>query len=42
MALNDVEKLKNLLKSEKKDENDEGIKYILKIIENKKNEDIRK
>lgn len=41
LALNDVEKLKNLLKNEKKDENDEGIKYILKIIENKKNEDIK-
>ena len=41
LALKDLEQLKELLKSEKKDINDEGIKYILKIIENKKNEDIK-
>ena len=41
LALKDLEKLKNILKNEKKDENDEGIKYILKIIENKQNQDIK-
>ncbi len=41
LALKDVEKLKELLKKEKKDINDEGVKYILKLIENKKNQDIK-
>ena len=41
LALKDLEKLKELLKSEKKDINDEGIKYIEKLIENKRNEDIK-
>jgi tetratricopeptide (TPR) repeat protein len=41
LALKDLEKLKNLLKNDKKDENDEGVKYILKLIENKQNQDIK-
>ena len=41
LALKDVEKLKELLKNEKKDINDEGVKYILRLIENKKNQDIK-
>ena len=41
LAMQDLEKLKELLKNEKKDINDEGVKYILKIIENKKNEDMK-
>ena len=41
LALKDLEKLKELLKNEKKDINDEGVKYILKLIENKKNQDIK-
>ena len=41
LATKDLEKLKELLKNEKKDINDEGVKYILKLIENKKNEDIK-
>ena len=41
LALNDLEKLKELLKNEKKDINDEGVKYILKLIEKKKKEDIK-
>ena len=41
LALKDVEKLKEILKNEKKDINDEGVKYILRLIENKKNADIK-
>ena len=41
LASKDLENLKELLKNEKKDINDEGVKYILKLIENKKNEDIK-
>jgi len=40
LALNDLEKLKELLKKDKKNEDDEGVKFILKLIESKKNEDI--
>ena len=36
LASKDLENLKELLKNEKKDINDEGVKYILKLIENKK------
>ena len=39
MALNDINILKDLLKKDKK-ENDEGVKFILNLIENKKNQDI--
>ena len=41
MALNDLDKLKELLKKDKKNIDDEGVKYILQLIENKKNEDIK-
>ena len=41
LALSDLDELKELLKKDKKDADDEGIKYILKLIENKKNEDIK-
>ena len=41
LALNDLEKLKELLKKDKKNEDDDGVKYILKLIEDKKNEDIK-
>lgn len=41
LALKDLEKLKDILKNEKKDTNDEGVKYILKLIENKRNKDIK-
>ena len=41
MALSDLDELKELLKKDKKNADDEGIKYILKLIENKKNEDIK-
>ena len=41
LALNDLEKLKELLKKDKKNEEDEGVKFIIKLIENKKNEDIK-
>ena len=41
LALKDLDKLKELLKKEKKNEDDEGVKYILKLIENKKDEDIK-
>ena len=40
-ALNDLDKLKELLKKDKKNIDDEGVKYILQLIENKKNEDIK-
>ena len=40
-ALNDLEKLKELLKKDKKNEDDEGVKFILKLIESKKNDDIK-
>ena len=40
LALNDLEKLKELLKKDKKNEDDEGVKFILKLIESKKNDDI--
>ena len=42
LAKKDLEELKELLKKDKKDINDEGVKYILKLIEDKKNEDIQK
>jgi tetratricopeptide (TPR) repeat protein len=41
LALNDLDKLKELLKKDKKNEDDEGVKFILKLIESKKNEDIK-
>ena len=41
LALNDLDKLKELLKKDKKNIDDEGVKYILQLIENKKNEDIK-
>ena len=41
LALSDLDELKELLKKDKKNIDDEGIKYILKLIENKKNEDIK-
>ena len=41
MALNDLDKLKELLKKDKKNIDDEGVKYILQLIESKKNEDIK-
>ena len=41
LALNDLDKLKELLKKEKKNEEDEGVKFILKLIEIKKKEDIK-
>jgi tetratricopeptide (TPR) repeat protein len=40
LALNDLDKLKELLKKDKK-ENDEGVKFILNLIENKKSDDIK-
>ena len=40
-ALNDLDKLKELLKKDKKNIDDEGVKYILQLIESKKNEDIK-
>ena len=40
LAEKDLESLKECLKKDKKDTNDEGVKYILKLIENKKNKDI--
>ena len=41
LAMNDVDKLKELLKKDKKSENDEGIKYILNLIEKQKSNDIK-
>ena len=41
LALNDLNKLKELLKMNKKNDDDEGVKYILKLIESKKSEDIK-
>jgi tetratricopeptide (TPR) repeat protein len=41
LALNDLDKLKELLKKDKKNIDDEGVKYILQLIESKKNEDIK-
>ena len=41
LALNDLDKLKELLKKDKKNIDDEGVKYILQLIENKNNEDIK-
>ena len=41
MALSDLDELKELLKKDKKNTDDEGIKYILKLIETKKEEDIK-
>ena len=41
LALNDLDKLKELLKKDKKNIDDEGVKYILQMIESKKNEDIK-
>ena len=41
LAMNDLNELKELLKKDKKSTDDEGVKYILNLIENKKNEDIK-
>ena len=41
LANNDLEKLKEILKKDKKNSDDEGVKYIMNLIENKKNEDIK-
>jgi tetratricopeptide (TPR) repeat protein len=41
LAMNDVDKLKELLTKDKKNENDEGIKYILNLIEKQKSNDIK-
>ena len=41
LAMNDVDKLKELLTKDKKNENDERIKYILNLIEKQKSNDIK-